>query len=134
MIDTRVRSSFASDKPLPNESHPDSFQPCGGFPGSVHVEGSHIVVLELPGPSLRGQVRFDQGDAEVGGAARTLAIRAFDSKRLRWFAALMAFPHPDISGFQIPREANRVEQRAGITIGRQFRFIGCQQVRFTGQS
>jgi L-alanine-DL-glutamate epimerase-like enolase superfamily enzyme len=38
-----------------NESYPDLFQPYGGFPDSVRVEDSHIVMPELPGIGFEGK-------------------------------------------------------------------------------
>lgn len=38
-----------------NESYPDLFQPYGGFPDSVKVEGGHIVMPELPGIGFEGK-------------------------------------------------------------------------------
>jgi len=38
-----------------NESYPDLFQPYGGFPDSVTVADSHIVMPELPGIGFEGK-------------------------------------------------------------------------------
>jgi len=38
-----------------NENYPDLFQPFGGFPDSVRVEGGHIVMPELPGIGFEGK-------------------------------------------------------------------------------
>src|SRR5258708_19089079 len=38
-----------------NESYPDLFQPYGGFPDSVRVEGGHIVMPDLPGLGFEAQ-------------------------------------------------------------------------------
>ena len=38
-----------------NESYPDLFQPYGGFPDGVAVEGGHIVMPELPGIGFEGK-------------------------------------------------------------------------------
>ena len=38
-----------------NESYPDLFQPYGGFPDSVRVENSHVVMPELPGIGFEGK-------------------------------------------------------------------------------
>ena len=38
-----------------NESYPDLFQPFGGFPDSVRVENSHIVMPQLPGIGFEGK-------------------------------------------------------------------------------
>lgn len=38
-----------------NESYPDLFQPYGGFPDSVTVDDSHIVMPELPGIGFEGK-------------------------------------------------------------------------------
>ena len=38
-----------------NESYPDLFQPYGGFPDSVRVQGGHIVMPELPGIGFEGK-------------------------------------------------------------------------------
>ncbi|QJT75450.1 mandelate racemase/muconate lactonizing enzyme family protein [Citrobacter freundii] len=38
-----------------NESYPDLFQPYGGFPDSVKVEGGHIIMPELPGIGFEGK-------------------------------------------------------------------------------
>ncbi len=38
-----------------NESYPDLFQPYGGFPDTVRVEDSHIVMPELPGIGFEGK-------------------------------------------------------------------------------
>ena len=46
-----------------NESYPDLFQPYGGFPDGVRVEDSHIVMPDLPGIGVRGEVRPVRGDA-----------------------------------------------------------------------
>jgi L-alanine-DL-glutamate epimerase-like enolase superfamily enzyme len=38
-----------------NESYPDLFQPYGGFPDSVSVDGGHIVMPELAGIGFEGK-------------------------------------------------------------------------------
>lgn len=38
-----------------NESYPDLFQPYGGFPDGVKVEGGHIVMPDLPGIGFEGK-------------------------------------------------------------------------------
>jgi L-alanine-DL-glutamate epimerase-like enolase superfamily enzyme len=38
-----------------NESYPDLFQPYGGFPDGVKVEGGHIFMPELPGIGFEGK-------------------------------------------------------------------------------
>jgi L-alanine-DL-glutamate epimerase-like enolase superfamily enzyme len=38
-----------------NESYPDLFQPYGGFPDSVRVEGGHIEMPDLPGIGFEGK-------------------------------------------------------------------------------
>lgn len=38
-----------------NESYPDLFQPYGGFPDGVKVEGGHITMPELPGIGFEGK-------------------------------------------------------------------------------
>lgn len=38
-----------------NESYPDLFQPYGGFPDGVRVQGGHIVMPELPGIGFEGK-------------------------------------------------------------------------------
>jgi len=38
-----------------NESYPDLFQPYGGFPDGVRVEGGHVVMPELPGIGFEGK-------------------------------------------------------------------------------
>jgi L-alanine-DL-glutamate epimerase-like enolase superfamily enzyme len=38
-----------------NESYPDLFQPFGGFPDGVVVEGGHVVMPELPGIGFEGK-------------------------------------------------------------------------------
>ena len=38
-----------------NESYPDLFQPYGGFPDGVRVEGGHIHMPELPGIGFEGK-------------------------------------------------------------------------------
>ena len=38
-----------------NESYPDLFQPYGGFPDWVRVEGGHIAMPELPGIGFEGK-------------------------------------------------------------------------------
>lgn len=38
-----------------NESYPDLFQPYGGFPDGVKVEGGHITMRELPGIGFEGK-------------------------------------------------------------------------------
>ena len=38
-----------------NESYPDLFQPYGGFPDTVKVEGGHIVMPDLPGIGFEGK-------------------------------------------------------------------------------
>ena len=43
-----------------NESYPDLFQPYGGFPDGVAVEGGHIVMPELPGIGFEGKAELIQ--------------------------------------------------------------------------
>ena len=50
-----------------NESYPDLFQPYGGFPDTVRVEDSHIVMPELPGIGFEGKSDLIAGDAGAGG-------------------------------------------------------------------
>ncbi|WP_427914570.1 mandelate racemase/muconate lactonizing enzyme family protein [Ramlibacter sp. MMS24-I3-19] len=38
-----------------NESYPDLFQPFGGFPDGVKVEGGHVLMPELPGIGFEGK-------------------------------------------------------------------------------
>src|ERR1700692_2535023 len=38
-----------------NESSPDLFQPYGGFPDGVRVEGGHITMPDLPGVGVEGK-------------------------------------------------------------------------------
>ena len=38
-----------------NESYPDLFQPYGGFPDGVRVDGGHITMPELPGIGFEGK-------------------------------------------------------------------------------
>ena len=38
-----------------NESYPDLFQPYGGFPDSVRVEGGHVRMPDLPGIGFEGK-------------------------------------------------------------------------------
>jgi L-alanine-DL-glutamate epimerase-like enolase superfamily enzyme len=38
-----------------NESYPDLFQPFGGFPDGVRVEGGHVTLPELPGIGFEGK-------------------------------------------------------------------------------
>jgi L-alanine-DL-glutamate epimerase-like enolase superfamily enzyme len=38
-----------------NESYPDLFQPFGGFPDSVRVEGGYVVMPDLPGIGFEGK-------------------------------------------------------------------------------
>ena len=38
-----------------NESYPDLFQPYGGFPDSVRVEGGYVTMPELPGIGFEGK-------------------------------------------------------------------------------
>src|SRR5580698_405072 len=38
-----------------NESYPDLFQPFGGFPDGVRVEGGYVVMPELPGIGFEGK-------------------------------------------------------------------------------
>lgn len=38
-----------------NESYPDLFQPYGGFPDGVRVEGGHVTLPELPGIGFEGK-------------------------------------------------------------------------------
>ncbi len=38
-----------------NENYPDLFQPYGGFPDGVRVEGGHITMPELPGIGFEGK-------------------------------------------------------------------------------
>jgi L-alanine-DL-glutamate epimerase-like enolase superfamily enzyme len=38
-----------------NESYPDLFQPYGGFPDGVRVQGGHITMPELPGIGFEGK-------------------------------------------------------------------------------
>jgi L-alanine-DL-glutamate epimerase-like enolase superfamily enzyme len=49
-----------------NESYPDLFQPCGGFPDGVRVEHGHVTMPELPGIGFEGK-------AELIGVMRELA-------------------------------------------------------------
>ena len=41
-----------------NESYPDLFQPYGGFPDSVRVDGGHIVMPDLPGIGFEGKAEL----------------------------------------------------------------------------
>ena len=41
-----------------NESYPDLFQPFGGFPDGVCVEGGHVVMPELPGIGFEGKTEL----------------------------------------------------------------------------
>ncbi len=41
-----------------NENYPDLFQPFGGFPDGVAVEGGHIVMPELPGIGFEGKAEL----------------------------------------------------------------------------
>ncbi len=43
-----------------NESYPDLFQPYGGFPDGVAVEGGHIIMPELPGIGFEGKAALIQ--------------------------------------------------------------------------
>ena len=43
-----------------NESYPDLFQPYGGFPDGVEVEGGHITMPELPGIGFEGKAELFQ--------------------------------------------------------------------------
>jgi L-alanine-DL-glutamate epimerase-like enolase superfamily enzyme len=38
-----------------NESYPDLFQPFGGFPDGVKVDGGHVTLPELPGIGFEGK-------------------------------------------------------------------------------
>jgi hypothetical protein len=38
-----------------NESYPGLFQPYGGFPDGVRVEGGYVVLPELPGIGFEGK-------------------------------------------------------------------------------
>lgn len=38
-----------------NESYPDLFQPFGGFPDGVKVEGGYVNMPELPGIGFEGK-------------------------------------------------------------------------------
>lgn len=38
-----------------NESYPDLFQPYGGFPDGVKVEGGHIMMPDIPGIGFEGK-------------------------------------------------------------------------------
>jgi L-alanine-DL-glutamate epimerase-like enolase superfamily enzyme len=38
-----------------NESYPDLFQPFGGFPDGVKVDGGHVMLPELPGIGFEGK-------------------------------------------------------------------------------
>src|SRR5207248_11092345 len=38
-----------------NESCPELFQPYGGFPDGVHVQGGHITIPDLPGIGFEGK-------------------------------------------------------------------------------
>jgi L-alanine-DL-glutamate epimerase-like enolase superfamily enzyme len=38
-----------------NESYPDLFQPYGGFPDGVQVEGGYIKMPDLPGIGFEGK-------------------------------------------------------------------------------
>jgi L-alanine-DL-glutamate epimerase-like enolase superfamily enzyme len=49
-----------------NESYPDLFQPYGGFPDGVSVEGGRIVMPDIPGIGFEGK-------ADLIGAMRDLA-------------------------------------------------------------
>ena len=49
-----------------NESYPDLFQPYGGFPDGVRVEGGHITMPELPGIGFEGK-------SDLIGVMRALA-------------------------------------------------------------
>ncbi len=49
-------SNFAAGLGLGgNESYPDLFQPYGGFPDGVRVEGGHITMPDLPGIGFEGK-------------------------------------------------------------------------------
>jgi L-alanine-DL-glutamate epimerase-like enolase superfamily enzyme len=41
-----------------NESYPDLFQPFGGFPDGVRVEGGHVTLPELPGIGFEGKAEL----------------------------------------------------------------------------
>ena len=50
-----------------NESYPDLFQPYGGFPDGVRVEGGHIVMPELPGIGFEGKAALIAEMRELAG-------------------------------------------------------------------
>lgn len=49
-----------------NESYPDLFQPCGGFPDGVKVDNGSVTLPELPGIGFEGK-------ADLIGEMRKLA-------------------------------------------------------------
>ena len=49
-----------------NESHPDLFQPYGGFPDTVRVEDGHVVMPELPGIGFEGKSDLIRVMRELG--------------------------------------------------------------------
>src|SRR6202012_4878257 len=61
-----------------NESYPDLFQPYGGFPDGVKVEGGHIVMPDIPGIGFEGK-------SDLYAEMRALA--AGSRKRVHRFSA-----------------------------------------------
>ena len=60
VVEQALRSGFEDAVPeafadQASESYPDLFQPYGGFPDSVRVEGGHIVMPDLPGIGFEGK-------------------------------------------------------------------------------
>jgi L-alanine-DL-glutamate epimerase-like enolase superfamily enzyme len=49
-----------------NESYPDLFQPFGGFPDGVRVEGGYITMPELPGIGFEGKADLIRVMRELG--------------------------------------------------------------------
>ena len=50
-----------------NESYPDLFQPYGGFPDGVRVEGGHIVMPELLGIGFEGKSDLIRAMRQIAG-------------------------------------------------------------------
>jgi L-alanine-DL-glutamate epimerase-like enolase superfamily enzyme len=48
-----------------NESYPDLFQPYGGFPDGVEVQGGFITMPELPGIGFEGKTALYRAMQEL---------------------------------------------------------------------
>ena len=56
-----------------NESYPDLFQPYGGFPDGVGVEGGYVTLPDLVGIGFEGKTDLygDEGPNELVGRFRS---------------------------------------------------------------